>query len=70
MKLYTTLLTIPDERMEASDQPVVLFAERPSGQAQAIKSWFYPDERIGQEFVYPKQQAMAIANPLSGNRPT
>jgi len=61
MKLYTTLLTIPDERMEASDQPVVLFAERPSGQAQAIKSWFYPEERIGQEFVYPKQQAMAIA---------
>jgi hypothetical protein len=60
-KLYTTLLTIPDQRMEASDKPVVMFSERPSGQAQAIKSWFYPDERIGQEFVYPKQQAMQLA---------
>lgn len=61
MKLYTTLLTIPDERMEASDKPVVMFSERPAGQPQAIKSWFYPDERIGQEFVYPKSQAMQIA---------
>jgi hypothetical protein len=61
MKLYTTLLTIPDERMEASDKPVVMFSERPAGQPQAIKSWFYPDERIGQEFVYPKAQALQIA---------
>jgi hypothetical protein len=61
MKLYTTLLTIPDEKMEASDKPVVMFTERPAGQPQAIKSWFYPDERVGQEFVYPKSQAMQIA---------
>jgi hypothetical protein len=61
MKLYTTLLTIPDERMEASDKPAVMFSERPSGQAQAIKSWFYPDERTGYEFVYPKAQATEIA---------
>jgi hypothetical protein len=38
-----------------------MFSERPAGQAQAIKSWFYPDDRIGQEFVYPKSQAMKIA---------
>jgi len=60
-KLYTTLLTIPDEKMDVSDKPVVMFSERPSGQAQAIKSWFYPDERTGYEFVYPKTQAAQIA---------
>jgi hypothetical protein len=60
-KLYTTLMTIPDEKMDVSDKPVVLFSERPSGQAQAIKSWFYPDERTGYEFVYPKAQATQIA---------
>jgi hypothetical protein len=60
-KLYTTLLTIPDERMEASDDPVVMFAERPAGVAQAVKAWFYPGERTGQEFVYPRKQAMTIA---------
>jgi len=60
-KLYTTLMTIPDERMQATDEPAVMFTERPSGQAAAIKSWFYPAERTGYEFVYPKQQAMQIA---------
>jgi hypothetical protein len=37
-KLYTTLLTIPDERMKVTAQPVVMFNERPSGEAQAIRS--------------------------------
>ena len=60
-KLFTMLLTIPDEQREAKDEPVVLFSERPSGAAQAVKSWFYPAERTGYEFIYPKDQAMKIA---------
>jgi len=60
-KLYTTLLTIPDQRMKVTDDPVVMFNERPSGEAQAIRSWFYPDESYGFEFIYPKQQATKIA---------
>jgi hypothetical protein len=60
-KLYTTLLTIPNQRMEPPDQPVVMFEERPAGEAQAIKAWFYPGESVGQEFIYPKDQAMKIA---------
>jgi hypothetical protein len=60
-KLYTMLLTIPDEQLEAKDDPVVLFSERPSGSAHAVKSWFYPAERIGYEFIYPKSQAVKIA---------
>ena len=60
-KLFTTLLTIPDEQPEPKDDPVVLFSERPSGAAPAVKSWFYPAERSGYEFIYPKDQAMQIA---------
>jgi hypothetical protein len=60
-KLFTTLLTIPDEQPEPKDDPVVLFSERPSGAAPAVKSWFYPAERSGYEFIYPKTQAMQIA---------
>lgn len=60
-KMYTMLLTIPDEQLEAKDEPVVLFSERPSGSPHAVKSWFYPAERIGYEFIYPKSQAMKIA---------
>jgi len=60
-KLLTTLLTIPDQRMKPTDKPVVMFSEAASGQAQPIRAWFYPNETYGQEFVYPKDQAMKIA---------
>jgi hypothetical protein len=60
-KLIATLLTIPNERMEAPDEPVVLFSEQPAGTAHAVKAWFYPGDRIGQEFIYPRDQAMRIA---------
>jgi hypothetical protein len=60
-KIYTTMLAIPNERLEPTDHPVVLFSERPSGSPQAIKVWFYPGNRVGNEFVYPKSQAMRIA---------
>ena len=60
-KIYTTILAIPDQRLEPSDKPVVLFAERAAGTPQAIKAWFYPGETIGNEFVYPKSQAIRIA---------
>ena len=60
-KMYTMLLTIPDEQLEAKADPVVLFSERPSGSPHAVKSWFYPAERVGYEFIYPKSQAAKIA---------
>src|SRR5216683_2784385 len=60
-KIYTTLLAIPNDRLEPTDKPVILFAERAAGSPQAVKVWFYPGDRIGNEFVYPKSQAMRIA---------
>jgi hypothetical protein len=60
-KIYTTMLAIPNDRLEPADKPIVLFSERASGSPQAVKVWFYPGERIGNEFVYPKTQAMRIA---------
>ena len=38
-----------------------MFAERPAGTPQAAKEWYYPGRSIGEEFVYPKNQAMVIA---------
>ena len=56
-QIYATLLSIPNQRLTPSDQPVVMFGERASGSPQAVKAWFYPGETIGYEFVYPRQQA-------------
>src|SRR5471032_678284 len=60
-KIFATMLTIPNQRMEPSDKPIVLFSERATGSPQAVKVWFYPGERTGNEFVYPRAQAKRIA---------
>src|SRR5436190_15014618 len=38
--------------MDPAEQTVITFEERPNGSPQAIKSWFYPGETTGEEFVY------------------
>jgi hypothetical protein len=60
-KIYTTLLAVPNQRPEPSDKPVILFSERATGSPQAVRVWYYPGDTIGDEFVYPKSQAMRIA---------
>jgi hypothetical protein len=37
------------------------FRERAAGEPQAIRSWFYPGDNFGQEFVYPKMRAIELA---------
>jgi hypothetical protein len=37
------------------------FRERAAGQPEAIRAWFYPGNRWGQEFVYPKARAIELA---------
>ncbi len=54
-------MTIPNDRRDPPSDNLVMFSERPAGSPQAIQVWFYPGDRIGEEFVYPKNQAMAIA---------
>jgi hypothetical protein len=51
----------PDRVPDPVKEPTIVFAETPAGQPYAIKSWFYPGRKIGQELVYPKTQAMKIA---------
>jgi len=60
-KVHTTILAIPDYRLNATSKTVMYFSERPAGHPSAIKSWFYPGDNFGHRFVYPKAQAVQIA---------
>src|SRR5436305_13481742 len=60
-QVYTTIMAIPDYRLNATSKTVMYFSERPSGHPPAIKSWFYPGDNFGHRFVYPKVQAVQIA---------
>lgn len=59
--VYATIIAISNYRLPPTGETVITFHERPAGTAPAIKAWFYPGERYGREFVYPKSQAVAIA---------
>ena len=60
-KIFTTLMSVPNQTAEPKDDPFVMFLETPAGQPAAVKAWFYPGQKTGYEFVYPKEQAMRIA---------
>jgi hypothetical protein len=60
-KLIATLLAIPDERLDPADKPIVMFKETAAGTPPAIQAWFYPGNTVGDEFVYPRNQAVRIA---------
>jgi hypothetical protein len=61
-KILATILAIPAERNEPADETVITFAESPANAAPAIRYWYYPGDKRGQEFAYPKKQATEIAN--------
>ena len=60
-KLITTLLAVPAERPEPKGDAVVAFKETPSDRPPAVRYWYYAGEKDGNEFVYPRAQAMMIA---------
>jgi len=60
-QLIATVLTINDSRVKPSGKAVIMFGERPANAPPAVKSWFYPGEKGGQEFVYPKARAVLLA---------
>jgi hypothetical protein len=59
--IYATILAIPNYRLTPTDKTVITFSERPAGQPEALRAWFYPGMNYGQEFVYPKAKAAQIA---------
>jgi hypothetical protein len=59
--LVTTLLAIPDYRLATPEKPLVNFEERRGDSPEAIKSWFYPGDNYGWEFVYPKSERLEAA---------
>jgi len=61
-KIFATILAIPAERTQPADETVITFREAPANSAPAVQYWYYPGERTGQEFAYPKKQAVEIAN--------
>jgi hypothetical protein len=60
-KIISTILAIPNYRLQPTDKSVFRFWETPAGNPKAMRAWFYPGDNFGQEFAYPKMKSVEIA---------
>ena len=60
--LITTILAIPNYRLQPTGKSKFTFWETPAGQPAALRAWFYPGDNFGQEFAYPKAKAQQLAS--------
>jgi hypothetical protein len=67
--LQTTILAIPNYRLQPTGETQFGWWETPAGQPKALRSWFYPGDNFGQEFAYPKNEATTIASTNNANVP-
>jgi hypothetical protein len=59
--LITTVMAIPNERLEPAGKTILTYDERPADQPMALAAWFYPGDNFGQQFVYPKSEAEQLS---------
>jgi hypothetical protein len=69
-QLQTTILAIPNYRLQPTGETQFQWWETPAGQPKAMRAWFYPGDNFGQEFAYPKNEAVQIATNTNANVPT
>ncbi len=60
-EVEATVLAVPNYRVKATEQTEFFYFQRIEGSPQALKSWVYPGNNYGVEFVYPKAEATRLA---------
>jgi thiol:disulfide interchange protein len=68
--LITTVLAINDYRLKPTGETVIKFSERPADSPEALRAWFYPGDNFGQEFVYPRERALQLAQTNKSDVPS
>jgi hypothetical protein len=60
-KVFATVMGVPNYRVTVTGEGQFIYFQRAAGRPQALKAWFYPVNNFGIEFVYPKVEAIEIA---------
>jgi hypothetical protein len=58
---YAMFFALPAQRQDVPANPEIRFMETAAGMPAAVRTWWYPGDRTGWEFVYPKEQARLLA---------
>jgi hypothetical protein len=60
-KMFGHWTFVQAERPRVTEDTVVMFRETREGATPAVQFWYFPGEKVGKEFIYPKDQAERIA---------
>jgi LPXTG-motif cell wall-anchored protein len=60
-KLHGMTMTLPTHRADLPNEPEIRFLETAANEPPAIATYWYPGERDGWEFIYPRDQATRLA---------
>jgi len=60
--IITTILAVPNYRLQPTGHSMFAFWETPAGQPPAMRAWFYPGDNFGQEFLNSKPAATQVAS--------
>ena len=58
---YALLMSMPTFGVEPAPKPEVRFLETREGARPVVKSWWYPGQFVGREFLYSKEQERRLA---------
>lgn len=61
MKLHAMLMTMPTQRTDLPNDPEIRFLETAANTPPAIRTYWFPGERTGWEFIYPRTEALRLA---------
>jgi len=59
--VFATAMAIPAYRTRVTGETALTFYEAPVGQPQALRTWYYPGDSDGQEFIYPHGRVSQIS---------
>ena len=69
-EVITTVIAIPNMRLEPTGETEFGWYETPAGQPPALRAWFYPGDTFGQEFAYPEDRATELSAATSQEVPS
>jgi hypothetical protein len=65
-KIEAIIVAAPNYRLQPTGNTPFLFWETPAGVPKAVRAWFYPGDKAGQQFAYP----MNLISQLAAARPS
>ena len=60
-EVAATVLAVPNYSVQPAEETQFFYFQRAEGYPQALKSWVYPGNNYGVEFVYPRAEALVLA---------